>query len=197
MIYWLQIITTVCSCATDCTFQCSADNIGPPVQSARLSSIDGFAFRYGRVEIRAKLPTGDWLWPALWMMPKLSVYGGWPRSGEIDIMESRGNRNYVANGRQIGVKQTASTLHFGTESYNSAWQTAHFERNADGLNGNFHVYELEWTPSKFVLLCFAWCLFGIFAILAILPCRLYSLQLGQTIDWHRWHRKGILWARTF
>lgn len=106
---------------------------------------------YGRVEIRAKLPTGDWLWPAMWLMPKGSTYGGWPRSGEIDLMEARGNWNYVANGRQIGVEQFGSTLHFGTEWWNSAWWSTHFERNTasgQGLNRDFHLYQMEWTPGK-------------------------------------------------
>ncbi len=46
---------------------------------------------YGRVEVRARMPTGDWLWPAVWMMPRDSVYGEWPKSGEIDIFEGKGN----------------------------------------------------------------------------------------------------------
>ena len=54
-----------------------------PIRSARVDSSRSFAFKFGTLEIRAKMPLGDWLWPALWMMPKDSVYGGWPRSGEI------------------------------------------------------------------------------------------------------------------
>lgn len=45
------------------------------------------SFKYGRIDVSAKLPTGRGIWPAIWMMPVKSVYGGWPRSGEIDIME--------------------------------------------------------------------------------------------------------------
>ena len=62
-----------------------------PIRSARLRSVNSFSTKYGRVEINAKLPQGDWLWPAIWMLPKRNEYGPWPASGEIDIMESRGN----------------------------------------------------------------------------------------------------------
>jgi beta-glucanase (GH16 family) len=55
--------------------------------------------RYGKIEVVAKLPKGDWLWPAIWMMPQESVYGDWPRSGEIDIMEARGNDRDSGIGR--------------------------------------------------------------------------------------------------
>lgn len=51
----------------------------PPVKSARLHS--KASIQYGKVEVTAKLPSGDWLWPAIWMMPVDSVYGDWPASG--------------------------------------------------------------------------------------------------------------------
>lgn len=82
----------------------------PPVRSARLTTKGSKSILYGRVEVTAKLPKGDWLWPAIWMMPRDSVYGTWPLSGEIDIMESRGNaRGYKGNGREMYM----STLHWG------------------------------------------------------------------------------------
>ena len=46
-----------------------SNNYINPIRSARLRSINSFSFKYGRVEVRAKLPTGDWLWPAIWMLP--------------------------------------------------------------------------------------------------------------------------------
>ncbi len=57
----------------------------PPVKSARISTKGHYSIAYGRVEVRAKLPTGDWLWPAIWMLPENNTYGGWPLSGEIDV----------------------------------------------------------------------------------------------------------------
>lgn len=62
-----------------------------PVQSAKLTTKFSRSIQYGRIEVRARLPKGDWLWPAIWMLPTDNEYGAWPASGEIDIMESRGN----------------------------------------------------------------------------------------------------------
>lgn len=66
-----------------------------PVKSARIRTVNSFAFRYGRVEVKAKMPSGDWLWPAIWLMPKYNTYGVWPASGEIDMVESRGNKDLM------------------------------------------------------------------------------------------------------
>ena len=59
------------------------EHIINPIRSALVTTYNSFSFKFGTLEIRAKLPLGDWLWPALWLMPTRSVYGGWPRSGEI------------------------------------------------------------------------------------------------------------------
>lgn len=80
-----------------------------PVRSARINTKNKVGIRYGRVEVTAKIPKGDWLWPAIWMMPTDSVYGDWPKSGEIDIMESRGNTVDYEGGRNVYY----STLHWG------------------------------------------------------------------------------------
>jgi beta-glucanase (GH16 family) len=64
--------------------------------------------------VKAKIPSGDWVWPAVWMLPEENVYGNWPSSGEIDIMESRGNRKLLdKKGINIGSDQVGATLHFG------------------------------------------------------------------------------------
>ncbi|CAG5128872.1 unnamed protein product, partial [Candidula unifasciata] len=57
----------------------------PPVMSGKVNSVP--TMKYGVLEVRAKVPRGNWLWPAIWMLPKDSVYGSSPRSGEIDVME--------------------------------------------------------------------------------------------------------------
>lgn len=92
------------------------------------------------------MPAGDWLWPALWMMPRFSVYGGWPRSGEIDVMETRGNRQLFSGNTNVGTEQIGSTLHFGPNPDRNGWPTAHYTRNqVPGYNNDFHTYRLVWT----------------------------------------------------
>ncbi|KAM0754660.1 concanavalin A-like lectin/glucanase [Meredithblackwellia eburnea MCA 4105] len=95
----------------DCTIISNGDTIIPPIQSARLMTNFSAAIRFGRVEVSVKSAQGDWLWPAVWMMPKDSVYGVWPRSGEIDIYETKGNA--VTRWTDRFVNAVSSTLHFG------------------------------------------------------------------------------------
>ena len=53
------------------------------------------------------MPSGDWLWPAIWMLPAKHAYGQWPASGEIDIVESRGNADLMLEGQNIGAKMAS------------------------------------------------------------------------------------------
>ncbi|CAG7726700.1 unnamed protein product [Allacma fusca] len=123
----------------------------PPVTSARLRTKGTFSFRYGRVEVRAKMPSANWVWPAIWMLPEGWKYGGWPASGEIDIVESRGNRDLNKNGQNIGSELVGSTLHFGPKwPYNGQW-AAHGEKNTpsgQGFDRDFHMYGVEWTKTQ-------------------------------------------------
>lgn len=116
-----------------------------PIRSARLRSTKSFAFKYGRFEVRAKLPQGDWLWPAIWLLPKYNEYGNWPASGEIDVMESRGNGpSYPAGGNN----KFASTLHWGTNWDQNQFQRTHAEfDNTKSLGEDFHVYGLYWDST--------------------------------------------------
>jgi len=89
-----------------------------PVRSARLTTKGRKSIKYGRVEVTAKLPKGDWMWPAIWMMPETDTYGEWPRSGEIDIMEARGNSpSYSIGGRD----KFSSSLHWGYSPWNPSY----------------------------------------------------------------------------
>ncbi|KAI9068988.1 glycoside hydrolase family 16 protein [Trametes sanguinea] len=114
-----------------------------PVQSARISTMNSTSIAFGKVEVRAKLPRGDWLWPAIWMLPKDNKYGAWPLSGEIDIMEARGNApsypaqgvNYVRSSLNYGVLQSVQTHLFG-------W----WSQKQSSYDKDFHVYAMEWTP---------------------------------------------------
>ncbi|XP_053693828.1 beta-1,3-glucan-binding protein-like [Sabethes cyaneus] len=120
-----------------------------PVKSASLRTVESFAFKYGKVEISAKLPAGDWLWPSVWFLPKYDAYGAWPASGEIDLLESKGNRDLIKNGINVGIEQVCSKLQFGpNEAYNEAATTT-FTRNSEsgkGYHTGFNRYQMEWTP---------------------------------------------------
>ncbi|XP_053401685.1 beta-1,3-glucan-binding protein-like isoform X2 [Mercenaria mercenaria] len=111
----------------------------PPVMSGKIKSKN--TIRFGSVEVRAKTPTGDWIWPAIWMMPKTSKYGGWPASGEIDIMESRGN---LVAGDKHGVTEVGATLHWGPDSGQNRFLSTHGTQQGN-WNTGFHTYRLDWT----------------------------------------------------
>lgn len=124
-------------------------NVLNPIKSARIRTVNSFAFKYGKVEVNAKMPSGDWLWPAIWFLPKHNSYGSWPSSGEIDLVESRGNRDLMQGGVHIGVEQMTSSLQYGPYPQQNAWKTTHFARNTaqgNGFNKDFHRYQMEWTP---------------------------------------------------
>jgi beta-glucanase (GH16 family) len=88
-----------------------------------------------RVEVRAKLPNGKGAWPAIWMLPTHDVYGGWPDSGEIDIMESVG----CDHGRVYG------TVH--TEAYNHVKKTQ-LGQNSYLDETQWHTYAIDWLDSQ-------------------------------------------------
>lgn len=90
---------------------------------------------YGRVEVKAKLPAGVGTWPAIWMLPNDYVYGGWPKSGELDIMEMVGyNPNVVY-----------FTIH--TQLYNGAIGTQKGgNMTIPTASTDFHLYRVDWTP---------------------------------------------------
>jgi len=107
---------------------------GSNYTSARLLSRNKFSFKYGRIEIRAKLPSGAGTWPALWMLGNNIDTSPWPACGEMDIMEQKGN----------DLNRIFGTLHYPGHS------------GAGGVGSNvviptassdFHVYALDWSPT--------------------------------------------------
>lgn len=117
-------------------------------QSARVRTVKSFSFKYGRVEFRAKLPVGNWLWPALWLLPVHQEYGNWPASGEIDVMESRGNLNYPKE-HGGGPETFGSTLHWGPAYGFDPFEKTHAEYNHPTLlSDDFHTYGLIWTEDS-------------------------------------------------
>jgi beta-glucanase (GH16 family) len=103
--------------------------------STRMVSKNKGDFLYGRFEASAKLPKGRGLWPAIWMLPTDWAYGGWPQSGEIDIME------------QVGFDPEKIHISVHTEAYNHIKGT---QKTATTIlpsaTDSFHLYRVDWTP---------------------------------------------------
>lgn len=87
------------------------------------------------------------------LMPRDNSYGAWPSSGEISLVGSRGNKELIQNGINIGAEQIASTLHFGPFPTQNAYRTTYFPRNSptgNAWSNDFHRYQMEWTPEKII-----------------------------------------------
>lgn len=105
--------------------------------SARLVTKNKVDFLYGRLEVRAKLPVGLGTWPAIWMLSTDWEYGGWPESGEIDIMEHVGHNPAVVH----------ATVH--TKAYNHVEGTqVGTKTGVPDYATQFHTYSVEWTADK-------------------------------------------------
>lgn len=104
--------------------------------SARLASRKKFDFKYGRLEVRAILPKGRGIWPAIWMLPTDWKYGNWPRSGEIDVMEHVGYDPDSVHG-------TVHTLSFNHTKGTQVGKALKVEN----LYNEYHVYAMEWYES--------------------------------------------------
>lgn len=111
---------------------------GSAYTSSKMVTQDKFSQAFGRFEARIKLPLGDGLWPAFWMMPQDSVYGGWAASGEIDIMEARGRI----------INEASGAIHYGGQWPNNTYQHgSHTFPVGQGID-TFHVYAIEWTDTS-------------------------------------------------
>ena len=120
------------------TIEAHKDSLeGKPFTSARLISKEKGDWVYGKIEIKAKLPKGKGTWPAIWMLSTDWEYGGWPASGEIDIMEHVGYDPGIIHG----------TIH--TEAYNHIKQTQKEGKiTIADAQDKFHVYAIDWQKDK-------------------------------------------------
>lgn len=108
--------------------------LGSSYTSARLLTKGKFSFKYGKVEIRAKLPGGGGTWPALWMLGDNISTVGWPACGEIDIMEYAGNR----------VNKITAALHYPGRSGGNPFVGNTTITNAET---EFHIYSVDWRET--------------------------------------------------
>ena len=120
---------------------------GRDYTSSRLITENKADFTYGRMEMRAKMPIGQGLWPAFWMfftdptasVPAQGTYGGWAASGEIDIMEYLGN----------APEEIFGTIHFGQPFPGNQFDSELFPNPTNiNFNDDFHTYAVEWEPGE-------------------------------------------------
>ncbi|MBR5535389.1 MAG: carbohydrate binding domain-containing protein, partial [Clostridia bacterium] len=111
---------------------------GHKYTSAKLTTMHKADFTYGRFEARIKLPEGQGLWPAFWMMPTDSEYGTWAASGELDIMEARGRFPQVVGG----------ALHYGGKWPENVYSNKDYIFPDETSIGDYHTYSMEWEPGE-------------------------------------------------
>jgi len=106
--------------------------------SAKLTTKNLFSMRFGRIEIKAKLPKGQGIWPAIWMLGDNIDIIDWPGCGEIDIVEVLGHQPSILN----------TTLHFTNDEHkHEEIQNVH-ELSAGNFSEKYHIFTLEWTPES-------------------------------------------------
>ncbi|QEG38713.1 glycoside hydrolase family 16 protein [Roseimaritima ulvae] len=95
-------------------------------------------WKYGRIEVRAKLPDGQGVWPAIWMLPTDDAYGTWAASGEIDIMEMRGQQPDTVLG----------TLHYGATWPKNTHSGQPYQLPEGSFADAFHTFAVVWQPGQ-------------------------------------------------
>jgi beta-glucanase (GH16 family) len=107
--------------------------------SSRITTWSSFSARYGRLAMRARIPTAPGTWPAFWALGRNIQKVGWPRSGEIDVMEADGRR----------ADQVLGSVH-GPTSAGAQWYITRFGRAGVDLSRDYHVYAVDWSADELV-----------------------------------------------
>jgi beta-glucanase (GH16 family) len=111
---------------------------GRSYTSARLRTRNQGDWTYGRFEMRAKMPIGQGIWPAFWMLPTDAIYGTWAASGEIDIMEYLGHQP----------EEVFGTIHYGGPFPLNQSSSNGFTSGSGNFHDDFHEFVLEWEPCE-------------------------------------------------
>lgn len=116
----------------------TVDGKTQPYSSARIRTLQRGDWKYGRFEFSAKVPGGEGIWPAIWMLPSENAYGIWAASGEIDILESKGTE----------VDRTYGTIHHGGTWPDNTYTGTTYFLPEGSFDDGFHTYAIEWQPDR-------------------------------------------------
>ncbi|XP_026327893.1 beta-1,3-glucan-binding protein-like [Hyposmocoma kahamanoa] len=147
----LNLLSGCTGTAEECSMRASGASILPPVVSGRVVN-KGFAFTYGIVNIRAKLPQGDWIYPEILLEPFLKKYGMTFASGVVKIASARGNRDLSFG---FGDLQNNAVLYGGPimdVNCRGHFLSEKVLNNSKMWGDDFHVYSVKWTPDMIALL---------------------------------------------
>lgn len=118
----------------DCA-RTSGSTIIPPIISSRITTLKTFSFLYGKVEIRAKLPSDDWIFPQLFLEPTNNFYGKRNlASGQMRVAFVKGKDGLLSGGVLLGSTEPTRTIKMCTNP------------NPIDLSNDFHTFSLEWKP---------------------------------------------------
>ncbi len=106
--------------------------------SAKLTTKFRGAWKYGKIEARARLPIGQGIWPAIWMLPQENIYGTWAASGEIDIVEVVGHEPSTLHG----------TIHYGSPWPQNQSNGSDYQLESGTVADDFHTYCIEWSEGR-------------------------------------------------
>jgi len=121
------------------TITAKRENVGgSQFTSGRIRTPETGDWTYGRFEFRAKMPEGQGLWAAIWMLPTDENYGGWASSGEIDIMEYLGQDTSTVHG----------TIHYGGQWPDNQYRGTNYVTDDTAFHKKFHTFALEWEEGK-------------------------------------------------
>ena len=115
---------------------------GREYSSGRIRTKHRGDWQFGRIEVRAKMPIGQGVWPAIWMLPTDEKYGSWAASGEIDIMEYLGQKP----------NEVLGTLHYGARWPKNAYSGDSIKLKTGTFNDDFHTFAVDWQEGKIVWL---------------------------------------------
>ncbi|MEO0560294.1 MAG: glycoside hydrolase family 16 protein, partial [Bacteroidota bacterium] len=135
----LQTYTRANATVSDGTLKITArEEAADTYTSARLRTLGKGDWTYGRFEVKARLPEGQGMWPAIWLLFSNDTYGGWAASGEIDIMEAVGNKP----------DEVFGTLHHGGPFPENVFTGEEFKLFSGTFGDDFFVFTTEWEEGE-------------------------------------------------